>query len=49
MKRILKNYKNTIILFLSIILGGIVGIIFGEKSSFLKPFGDIFTLTCLSH
>ena len=42
MKNILKNYKSTIILLASIIIGGIVGLIFGEKATILSPFGDIF-------
>lgn len=42
MKRILKNYKGTIILLVSIIIGAIVGLIFGEDATILSPFGDIF-------
>jgi len=42
MKNILKNYRGTIILLGSIILGGIVGLILGEKATVLSPFGDIF-------
>ncbi len=42
MKKVLKNYKSTIILLTSIILGGVVGLIFGEKASVLSPLGDIF-------
>ena len=42
MKNILKNYKSTIILLASIIVGGIVGLILGEKATILSPFGDIF-------
>lgn len=42
MKKILKNYKSTIILLVSIIAGGIVGLVFGEKATVLSPFGDIF-------
>ena len=42
MKKIFKNYKQSIILLLSIIIGGIVGIIFKEKTSVLNPFGDLF-------
>jgi Na+/H+-dicarboxylate symporter len=42
MKRILKNYKGTIILLASIIIGAIVGLVFKEKTEILKPFGDIF-------
>ncbi len=42
MKKVLKNYKSTIILLGSIILGAIIGIIFKEKATVLSPFGDIF-------
>ena len=42
MKNIWKNYKQTIILLGSIILGGIVGLVLGEKAIVLKPFGDVF-------
>ncbi|MBE6144210.1 MAG: dicarboxylate/amino acid:cation symporter [Firmicutes bacterium] len=40
--KILKNYRFPIILLISIIIGSLIGIIFGEKASILKPFGDIF-------
>ena len=42
MKKIWKNYKQTIILLISIIIGAIVGLVFKEKTKLLKPFGDIF-------
>lgn len=42
MKKILKNYKSTLILLGAIIIGAIVGLIFKEKSTVLSPFGDIF-------
>ena len=42
MKKIFKNYKSTIILLASIILGGIIGIIFKEKATILSPFGNLF-------
>ena len=42
MKKILKNYKSTIILIGGIILGAIVGLIFKEKATILSPLGDIF-------
>jgi len=42
MKKVLKNYKSTIILLASIILGGVVGLVLGEKASMLSPLGDIF-------
>ncbi|MGH4124610.1 MAG: dicarboxylate/amino acid:cation symporter [Clostridium sp.] len=37
-----KNYRFPIILILSIIVGSIIGIVFGKKATVLKPFGDIF-------
>lgn len=42
MKKFLKNYRGTLILLFSVILGAIIGIIFKEKCEVLKPFGDIF-------
>ena len=42
MKKFLKNYKSTLILLASIIVGTIVGLIFGEKATVLSPFGDLF-------
>ena len=42
MKKFIKNYKSTIILLFSIILGTIIGLIFKEKASILSPFGDLF-------
>ena len=42
MKKILENYKSTIILIGGIILGTIVGLIFKEKATILSPLGDIF-------
>ena len=42
MKEILKNYKSTIILISAIIVGVIVGLIFGSDAGVLKPFGDLF-------
>ena len=40
--KIFKNYKNMIILLLSIIVGTIVGIVFGEDASVVAPLGDLF-------
>lgn len=37
-----KHYKFPIILLLSIILGSIIGVVWGEKATVLKPLGDIF-------
>lgn len=42
MIKVLKNYKSTIILLLSILIGGGIGIIFKEDAEILKPLGDIF-------
>ncbi len=41
-KEIFKTYRFPIILIISIILGSIIGLIFGEKAIILKPFGDVF-------
>lgn len=38
----LKNYKSLIIMLIGIIIGGIVGLIFGEDAKVLSPFGDLF-------
>ena len=42
MKKILNNYKGTIILIGAIIIGVIVGLIFKSDAAVLKPFGDLF-------
>lgn len=42
MKKIWKNYKTMIILVLSMIIGAICGLIFKEKATIVKPFGDLF-------
>ena len=42
MKKVWKNYKQTIILLFSIIIGAIAGIVFKEKTKVVKPLGDIF-------
>lgn len=42
MKKLLSNYKSTIILLVSIIIGASVGFIFKEKATVLSPLGDIF-------
>jgi len=42
MKNKLKAYRFPIILLLSILLGSIIGLIFGEKAEIIKPLGDIF-------
>lgn len=42
MKNFLKTYKSTIILLAAIIVGAILGIVFGEKAAVLSPLGDVF-------
>lgn len=42
MRNKLKAYRFPIILLSSIIMGSIIGLIFGEKAEIIKPFGDIF-------
>lgn len=42
MKKIIKNYKSTLILILAIIIGAVVGIIFKEDAKVLSPLGDLF-------
>jgi len=42
MKNIFKTYKDSIILLGAIIIGAIIGVVFGESTSVLKPFGDVF-------
>ena len=42
MKKILSNYKSTIILIAAIIVGAIFGIIFQEKAAVVAPLGDVF-------
>lgn len=42
MSKLLKNYKTSIVLLLSILFGGIIGIVFGTKATILEPFGQIF-------
>jgi Na+/H+-dicarboxylate symporter len=42
MKNLFKNYKSTIILLCSVLIGGIVGTVMGPKSLVLEPFGKLF-------
>ncbi|MGG0668687.1 dicarboxylate/amino acid:cation symporter [Sporosarcina koreensis] len=42
MAKKLKAYRFPLILLASIIIGSIIGLIFGEKASVIKPFGDLF-------
>lgn len=49
MKKVWKNYKSSIFLIISIIIGTIIGIIFKEKMNKIKALGDLFInmLTCI--
>lgn len=42
MKKFWKNYKGLIILFIAIIIGAIMGLIFKEDANIVKPFGTLF-------
>ncbi len=42
MKKFWKNYKQTILLVLAMIIGAICGLIFKEDASAVKPLGDLF-------
>lgn len=42
MKNFIKNYKSSLILLLSIIIGTIAGLIFKDNITCLKPLGDLF-------
>lgn len=42
MTRVLKQYATTILLLAGIIIGGIAGLVFGEKTVVVKPLGDLF-------
>lgn len=39
---ILKNYKSSIFLIISVIIGGVIGLIMGERASIFAPLGTIF-------
>lgn len=39
---ILKNYAFSLTLILGVVLGGVAGAIFGDKTSIVKPIGDLF-------
>lgn len=41
-KEVIKNYKMTFILLLSIVLGAIIGMIFKQDAKVLSPLGDLF-------
>ena len=40
--KIIKNYRSMLILLGSIIIGGLVGVLWGDGAKVLSPFGDIF-------
>ncbi|OCB01247.1 dicarboxylate/amino acid:cation symporter [Clostridium beijerinckii] len=40
--KFLKNYKSSLILVLSILLGGAIGIIMGDKAKIFAPLGNLF-------
>jgi Na+/H+-dicarboxylate symporter len=42
MKSFLKSYRFSIILLLSVIIGGAVGAVMGPKATVLEPFGNLF-------
>ncbi|HSQ33701.1 MAG TPA: cation:dicarboxylase symporter family transporter, partial [Peptostreptococcaceae bacterium] len=42
MKSFLKNYKSSLILLISIVIGGIIGVVMGPKATVLQPLGDLF-------
>lgn len=42
MRKVLLNYRFTIILLGAIIVGGIAGFIYGPDAAIVKPFGDLF-------
>ena len=42
MKKIIKNYKQSIILIGSLIIGTIIGLVFKEKATVLEPLGTLF-------
>lgn len=39
---ILKNYKFSFILIFAMILGAVIGVVFGEKAAILQPIADVF-------
>jgi len=42
MKKFIENYKMSLVLLISITVGGILGVILGPKAKVLEPFGQIF-------
>ena len=42
MGKFFETYKQSIILLMAIVLGAIVGVVWGEGAGVLSPFGDLF-------
>ena len=42
MKSFFANYRSSLILLGAIIVGGIAGVVFGEKTTVIQPLGDLF-------
>ena len=42
MRTILKNYSSILLLLLGIIVGSVLGLVFGKRVEVIKPIGDIF-------
>lgn len=42
MSKFLKNYASSLFLLTGVLIGGIIGVIFGEQTAVLKPIGDLF-------
>lgn len=39
---IIKSYKSSVILISSVLIGGVLGLVMGDKASIIAPLGDIF-------
>lgn len=42
MKELIKNYRSSFILLLSILIGGVIGAVVGPEAKVLEPFGQVF-------
>ncbi len=42
MKELIKNYKSSFVLLLSIFIGGVIGVVMGPEAKVLEPLGQIF-------
>jgi Na+/H+-dicarboxylate symporter len=42
MKELIKNYRSSFILLLSILIGGVIGAVVGPEAKVLEPLGQIF-------